>query len=202
MFAIREGHVSRGTGHQVVIGAHLPHGAGIACGPGDGSVQESLPCRGIEHTDGLGSCQAVHQRFAPLTHGWPFVGIAPRTPALPPLALAAKLGPHGLKHGTTTRWRLSHPKRPPQQQGQPHRAMLRARSVVVRDVVAVVLPRVDRLMVDLPARGHPACACRRGADGPAGPSPHCRVAPGPGPSPRTRGHGPARPRSSHGAAGQ
>jgi hypothetical protein len=83
MFAIREGHVSRGKGHQVVIGAHLPHGDGLSFGTGDGSAQESLKLRGIDHQDGLGSFQAVQQGFEQLTHGVQCVGIEQRTQALP-----------------------------------------------------------------------------------------------------------------------
>jgi hypothetical protein len=34
VFAIREGQVSPGKGHQVVIGAHFPHSDGISSGSG------------------------------------------------------------------------------------------------------------------------------------------------------------------------
>ena len=91
-----------------MIGAHLSHGDGISFGTGDGSAQESLKLRGSDHKDGLGSFQAVKQGFEQLTHGLQFVGIEQRTHALPQLALAAKLGPHGLKQGTTKLLRLIH----------------------------------------------------------------------------------------------
>ena len=84
-----------------------------------------------------------------LSHLIEAIIIEHRSHPLPQQPLAAQLRPHRPKQGTTELLRLIDQKRQHHQHGKHHREMLLAMSVVVLEVVALILQRVERFIFNL-----------------------------------------------------
>src|SRR5215471_1093059 len=136
---------------QVSSGHTTPmtHGKRYVIGLRSQTGEQGL--RGIHKDHRVGLCETNIERFKQLPHRMKAVIIEQRSHPLPQQPLAAKLGPHGPKQGTTELLRLIHQKRQHHQHGKHHGEVLLAVTVVVLKVVALVLERVERLIFDLPA---------------------------------------------------
>jgi len=99
---------------------------------------EQRGLRGINAQEGTELLQAIKQGFQQGTHGIKAVVIEQRSHALPQATLAAHLRPHGLEQGTAQLLGLVDQKRQHHHQGKHHREILRAMTVSVLEVVALV----------------------------------------------------------------
>src|SRR5215831_14640090 len=107
--------------------------------------------RRIREAQRVGLVKTNIERCKQLSHRIEAIIIEQRSHPLPQQPLAAQLRPHRPKQGTTELLRLIDQKRQHHQHGKHHREMLLAMSVVVLEVVALILQRVERFIFNLPA---------------------------------------------------
>ena len=103
-----------------------------------------------------GLLQAVQQSFEQLAHRLESITEKQRAYALPQQPFAAKFLPHRAKQGTTQLLGLIDQKREHHQDGQHHREILLAMTIVVVEVIPLIFQRIERLIFDLPPRSTPS----------------------------------------------